>query len=102
MRRLAGFARETCLSEGDLLRLTEDMIDEKAGVVVPHKAEGKKPTRSKSHPLRNERAQFSRRSDQNVEAAPQSQTLLDSFSPIPMVSQSPKAKSNTKLNARLS
>jgi integrase len=31
MHRLAGFAVETCLSEGDLLRLTESMVDEKAG-----------------------------------------------------------------------
>jgi integrase len=32
MRRLADFANETCLSQGDLLRLTEDMIDKKVGV----------------------------------------------------------------------
>jgi integrase len=35
MRRLSGFAVETYLSEGDLLRLTESMIDEKAGVIIP-------------------------------------------------------------------
>jgi hypothetical protein len=27
MQRIALFAVETCLSEGDILRLTEDMID---------------------------------------------------------------------------
>jgi integrase len=32
---LAEFAAETCLSEGDLLRLTDDMIDRKFRVVVP-------------------------------------------------------------------
>lgn len=35
MRRLAEFATETCLSEGDLIRLSEDMIDEQAGVIIP-------------------------------------------------------------------
>jgi integrase len=35
IRRLAEFAIETCLSLSDLLRLTESMIDEKAGVVTP-------------------------------------------------------------------
>ncbi len=35
LSRLAEFATETCLSEGDLLRLTEDMIDRKVRVVVP-------------------------------------------------------------------
>jgi len=35
LARLAEFARETCLSEGDLLRLTEAMVDRKACVVVP-------------------------------------------------------------------
>jgi hypothetical protein len=33
------FATETCLSEGDLLRLTESMVDEKAGVIIPVVAE---------------------------------------------------------------
>jgi integrase len=35
MRRLAIFDAETCLSQGDLLRLTDSMIDEKARVIVP-------------------------------------------------------------------
>ena len=35
MRRLAEFATETCLSQGDLLRLTDDMIDRSKGVIVP-------------------------------------------------------------------
>ena len=35
MQRLTRFAYETCLSEGDLIRLTESMIDEKIGVVRP-------------------------------------------------------------------
>jgi len=35
LARLAGFATETCLSEGDLLRLTDDMIDLRFRVVVP-------------------------------------------------------------------
>ena len=34
-RRVLVVAFETCLSQGDLLRLTDDMIDEKAGVIVP-------------------------------------------------------------------
>ena len=42
MRRLAQFAVETCLSEGDLLRLTDDMIDERAGIIKP--AGGRKKT----------------------------------------------------------
>jgi integrase len=35
MRRLADFAKETCLSEGDLLRLTDGMIDQAGGVITP-------------------------------------------------------------------
>ncbi len=35
LARLAEFATETCLSEGDLLRLTHDMIDLRFRVVVP-------------------------------------------------------------------
>ncbi len=35
LKRLAEFATETCLSEGDLLRLTEQMIDRKNRVIVP-------------------------------------------------------------------
>jgi len=35
LARLAEFATETCLSEGDLLRLIDDMIDRKFRVVVP-------------------------------------------------------------------
>jgi integrase len=35
LARLAEFAKETCLSEGDILRLTPDMIDRKAGVIRP-------------------------------------------------------------------
>ena len=35
LARLAEFATETCLSEGDLLRLTDAMIDRKFRVVVP-------------------------------------------------------------------
>jgi integrase len=38
MRRLAMFALETCLSEGDLLRLTKSMIDEQNGVIRPAEA----------------------------------------------------------------
>jgi integrase len=33
MQRLAEFANETCLSQGDLLGLTEDMIDRKTGII---------------------------------------------------------------------
>jgi integrase len=32
---LAEFATETCLSEGDILRLTDPMIDERAGIITP-------------------------------------------------------------------
>jgi integrase len=35
LARMAEFAKETSLSEGDILRLTPDMIDRKAGVVKP-------------------------------------------------------------------
>ncbi|MBI4524395.1 MAG: hypothetical protein HY695_11370 [Deltaproteobacteria bacterium] len=35
LARLAEFAKETCLSEGDILRLTADMIDPKVGVIKP-------------------------------------------------------------------
>jgi len=35
MRRLVEFAKETCLSEGDLLRLTDDMINREKGFIVP-------------------------------------------------------------------
>jgi hypothetical protein len=44
MRRLAQLAVETCLSEGDLLRLTDDMIDERAGIIKPEG--GRKKSRS--------------------------------------------------------
>ena len=35
LARLAEFATETCLSEGDILRLTESMIDRDSRVIVP-------------------------------------------------------------------
>ena len=35
MTRIAEFAVETCLSQGDILRLTESMIDWQRGVIVP-------------------------------------------------------------------
>jgi integrase len=35
LRRLAEFCKETCMSEGDALRLTLDMVDFDAGVVIP-------------------------------------------------------------------
>jgi integrase len=35
MQRLSEFAKETCLSFSDLLRLTEDIVDVVKGVVVP-------------------------------------------------------------------
>lgn len=35
MRRLWEFGGETCLSQGDLLRLTDSMIDERLGVIKP-------------------------------------------------------------------
>jgi integrase len=35
MQRLWEFGRETCLSQGDLLRLTDDMIDEMQGTITP-------------------------------------------------------------------
>lgn len=45
MRRLAEFATETCLSLGDLLRLTEDMIDRRTGVVIPEGGRKKSETK---------------------------------------------------------
>lgn len=35
LQRIAEFAAETCLSEGDILRLTPEMVDRKAGVIKP-------------------------------------------------------------------
>jgi integrase len=35
MKRISIVSRETCLSEGDVIRLTEDMIDRKNRVIVP-------------------------------------------------------------------
>jgi integrase len=35
LRRLCESSLETCLSEGDLIRLTGDMVDEENGVIVP-------------------------------------------------------------------
>lgn len=35
LARLAEFAKETCLSEGKILRLTPEMIDRKTGVIKP-------------------------------------------------------------------
>jgi integrase len=35
MARIAEFAKETCLSQGDVLRLTEEMVDRQSGVVIP-------------------------------------------------------------------
>ena len=35
LRRLAEVARETALSEGDMIRLTDEMIDTEQGVIVP-------------------------------------------------------------------
>ncbi len=48
LARLAEFATETCLSEGDLLRLTEDMIDQKSRVVVPQDGRMKTETEQAS------------------------------------------------------
>ncbi len=41
MQRLAEFADETCLSQGDLLRVTEDMIDAKTGIIPLNSGRGK-------------------------------------------------------------
>ena len=41
MRRLAEFADETCLSQGDLLRVTEDAIDTKTGILRLNFGRGK-------------------------------------------------------------
>jgi integrase len=35
MQRLWDFGKETCLSQGDLLRLTDTMIDERQGIIKP-------------------------------------------------------------------
>ena len=35
MARIAEFAKETCLSQGDVLRLTEEMVDRQSGVIIP-------------------------------------------------------------------
>jgi integrase len=35
LKRMAEFATETCLSEGDILRLTPEMIDERRGTITP-------------------------------------------------------------------
>jgi hypothetical protein len=41
MRRLAEFADETCLAQGDLLRVTEDAIDTKTGILWLNFGRGK-------------------------------------------------------------
>ncbi len=41
MQRLAEFADETCLSQGDLLRVTEDMIDANTGIIRLNSGRGK-------------------------------------------------------------
>ena len=41
MQRLAEFADETCLSQGDPLRVTEDMIDAKTGIIPLNSGRGK-------------------------------------------------------------
>ena len=35
MQRVWEFGKETCLSQGDLLRLTDAMIDERKGIITP-------------------------------------------------------------------
>lgn len=47
MRRLWEFAKEACLSQGDLLCLTDAMIDEHQGASSP-KAAGRRPASSRS------------------------------------------------------
>lgn len=48
LKRLSIVARETCLSEGDLTRLTEAMIDKKRQVIVPEGGRLKTGTRQVS------------------------------------------------------
>jgi integrase len=52
-RRVLIVAFETCLSQGDLLRLTDDMVDEKAGVIIP-RAAGSKPASNRSRRLQRQ------------------------------------------------
>jgi len=48
MQRLWDFGRETCLSQGDLLRLTDSMIDERQGTITPEGDE-RRPALIKLH-----------------------------------------------------
>jgi len=50
MRRLAEFADETCLSQGDLLRVTEDAIDTKTGILRLNFGRGKTGVEAGSSP----------------------------------------------------
>ena len=50
MRRLAEFADETCLSQGDLLRATEDAIDTKTGILRLNFGRGKTGVESRFIP----------------------------------------------------
>jgi hypothetical protein len=50
MRRLAEFADETCLSQGDLLRFTEDAIDTKTGIIRLNFGRGKTGVEAGSSP----------------------------------------------------
>ena len=51
MRRLAEFADETCLSQGDLLRVTDDAIDTKTGIIRLNFGRGKTGVGSRFLPL---------------------------------------------------
>jgi hypothetical protein len=50
VRRLAEFADETCLSQGDLLRVTEDAIDTKTGIIRLNFGRGKTGVEAGSSP----------------------------------------------------
>ena len=50
MRRLAEFADETCLSQADLLRVTEDAIDTKTGIIRLNFGRGKTGVEAGSSP----------------------------------------------------
>ena len=61
-RRVLIVAFETCLSQGDLLRLTDEMIDEKAGVIVPRDGRIKTGVEQVSPLTLHSERQYSKRS----------------------------------------
>jgi integrase len=83
MRRIAEFANETCLSQGDLLRLTDDMIDRQAGVIVLDGGRGKTRAEQIAPLTARARAVLEEIKSERHAAQP-SRTSMGLYSRIPM------------------